>query len=186
MELLNRQNRLVHERQLLTEEMHGLRVQVRPPLHRSNAPVWGFIGGVKWFTAAPYSQVATVMSVAGTNGYTSMIKPALLLTCLSQMPSGLYPCRVLVFPVAPECTGCKCENDESRAQVCDHKWYCLNSNCADSTFSLLPCELKERESKWASTSSTAAGSQGCTSRKTRRPQMLIQIAARGASATDSD
>lgn len=41
---------------------------------------------------------------------------------------------------------------------------------------------RERES----TSSTAAGSHGCTSRKTRRPQMLIQIAARGASATDSD
>ncbi|XP_060781616.1 serologically defined colon cancer antigen 8 homolog isoform X2 [Neoarius graeffei] len=31
MELLNRQNQLVHERQLLTEEMHNLRVHVRPP-----------------------------------------------------------------------------------------------------------------------------------------------------------
>lgn len=31
MELLDRENQLVHERQLLTEEMHILRVQVRPP-----------------------------------------------------------------------------------------------------------------------------------------------------------
>ncbi|KAF5893253.1 serologically defined colon cancer antigen 8, partial [Clarias magur] len=32
MELLNRQDQLVHERQLLTEEMHNLRVRVRPRL----------------------------------------------------------------------------------------------------------------------------------------------------------
>lgn len=60
------------------------------------------------------------------------------------MPSGLHPQCVFSL-VALDLTECKSENDESRAQVCDHKWYRLNSNCADSTFSLLPCQLKERE-----------------------------------------
>lgn len=42
MELLSRQNQLVHERQLLTEEMHNLRVQVRPPLSAVSKPVLEF------------------------------------------------------------------------------------------------------------------------------------------------